>query len=428
MNLLKICTENPFVPQKCCGIEAGVGAALVTGGFGVLSSVATNETNKDINSAQLRFSANEAEKQRQFQKDEWTRQYQLQRDEWYKQLHAQSEQQWLNYLREAEYNTPKAQIGRMTEVGLNPSAVLGNQGSSGLVSASTGNVHSAATPSVPSGGSVSGSAASVPSMIPMQNPMQGQLSAIGSFIRDIAAANKDDKTVEPFVQLLGQQVIGQQLQNEWQSFNNEILSKIKDVKVKKEFQELENLAIHGAMEKELTGFYNSQTLLNKANEALAIAKKRCTEEEYNVLSFQVLHLYETWSAQMKLIGAQANQANASASYSNALTETENSLRQFKVDNADLVNTWQTLTNGLVANDYKVSDAIVEQRIKTTTRELVAKFRQAKIITEREQVELDKAIKEKNWFLVQHILIPLINAGANASPVNSIISAGGKLVQ
>ena len=125
-------------------------------------------------------------------------------------LNAQSEQQWLNFMRQANYNSPVEQSKRLAQAGLNPSALLGGQGSSGLVSAATGNINAAPSPSVPSGGSVSG-AASAPPMIPMKNPLDGSLNAIGSFVRDIAEADKNNKTVQPFVELLGQQVISQKV-------------------------------------------------------------------------------------------------------------------------------------------------------------------------------------------------------------------------
>ena len=159
---------DSYKPSFCCGAEAGVVALAASGFTNLLGTIATNDTNKSINEDTLRFSSREAQKQRDFQKDEWTRQFQLQRDEWYNQLNAQSEQQWQNFLREAQYNSPENQVTRLSQAGLNPSAVLGQNGSSGLVAAATGNVHSASSPSVPSGGSVTGASAQTPSMIPTE--------------------------------------------------------------------------------------------------------------------------------------------------------------------------------------------------------------------------------------------------------------------
>ena len=366
---------SPFVPNKCCGIEAGVGAAMVTGGAGIVSGLMTNQSNADLNSQNLRFSAQEAEKQRQFQKDEWTRQFQLQRDEWYKQLNAQSEQQWLNFMRQANYNSPVEQSKRLAQAGLNPSALLGGQGSSGLVSAATGNINAAPSPSVPSGGSVSGAAASVPSMIPMKNPLDGSLSSIGSFIRDIAEANKNDKTVQPFVELLGQQVIGQKLQNDWQTFENDILSKTKDVKVRQAFRNLKLTGVEIALKQALTGEADSSAALKSAETALAIAKEKCSQQEYEQLAFAVTHLMETWTTQQELFKSQtkSNYASASASYASAaytgaLTESENAFREFRKDNIKLLNTYQGFLNDITKNDKHISDATLSDREKAMLSE------------------------------------------------------------
>lgn len=405
----------PFVPNKCCGIEATLGAALVTGGAGIVSGLMTNEANSDLNSSNLRFSAEQADIQRKFQKDEWTRQFQLQRDEWYKQLNAQSDQQWLNFMRQAEYNSPVEQSKRLAKAGLNPSALLGGQGSSGLVSAATGNINAAPSPSVPSGGSVSGAVASAPSMIPLKNPLDGSLTAIGSFVRDIAEADKNNKTIEPFVALLGQQVIGQKLQNEWQTFENDILDKTKDVQVRQAFRNLKLTGVEISLKQALTGDADSSRLLKDAEKALTLAKKNCTDKEYEQLSFAVTHLLETWTTQQELFKSQtlSNRASASASYASAaytgaLTTSENEFRKFRKDNLKLLNDYQLLLNDITENDKVISDATLSERQKATLTEFKEKAIQYGLITEEMRKRLDMATKENDWWLVNNLLLPVFD--------------------
>ena len=407
--------SSPFVPQKCCGIEAGVGAALVTGGAGIFSSLMTNDANADINEENLRFSAQQADIQRRFQKDEWTRQFQLQRDEWYKQLNAQSEQQWLNFMRQANYNSPVEQSKRLVQAGLNPSALLGGQGSSGLVSAATGNINAAPSPVVPSGGSVTGASANAPSMIPMKNPLDGSLSSIGAFIRDIAEANKNDKTVQPFVELLGQQVIGQKLQNEWQSFENYILSKTKDVQVRQAFRNLKLTGVEIGLKQALTGEADSSRLLKDAEKALTLAKEKCTDKEYEQLTFAVTHLLETWTTQQELFKSQTlfNKASASASYASALytgalTKSENEFRAFRKDNLKLVNDYQSFLNDITENDKIISDNTLSERQKATLTEFKEKAIQYGLVTQEMKKRLDIATKENDWWLVNNLLLPVFD--------------------
>jgi hypothetical protein len=407
--------SSPFVPDRCCGIEATVGAALVTAGAGVVSNIATNKANADINDENLRFSANQAAIQRQFQKDEWTRQFQYQRDEWYKQLDAQSNQQWLNFMRQANYNSPVEQSKRLAQAGLNPSALLGGQGSSGLVSAATGNINAAPSPSVPSGGSVSGASASAPPMIPMKNPLDGSLNAIGSFVRDIAEADKNNKTVQPFVELLGQQVISQKLQNEWQSFENDILNRTKDVQVRQAFKNLKLTGVEISLKRALTGEADSSKLLKDAEKALTLAKKNCSDKEYEQLSFSVEHLLETWTTQQELFKSQtlSNKASASASYASAaytgaLTQTENEFREFRKENLKLVNSYQSFLNDITQNDKIISDATLSERQKATLIEFKEKAIQYGLVTEEMRKRLDIATKENDWWLVNNLLLPVFD--------------------
>lgn len=169
--------ENPYSPSHCCGDILGFGS--------MISSISVADANrsaqKSENSRNRQFAHDEAELAREYQSREWTRQYELQRDEWYKQLAASSDSAYNNFVRQAEYNSPVNQMSRLRQAGLNPSAMLGNQGS-GLVSAATGNL-STISPSVPSGGSVAAPVAS-PSgqgaIPPMSNPIP--IDALGSFI------------------------------------------------------------------------------------------------------------------------------------------------------------------------------------------------------------------------------------------------------
>lgn len=405
MELNRFVRSFSLQPSVCRGPEV-VGLMALSTGMGLFSTAMTNESNQNINVNNLKFSREEAEKQRQWQSDEWTRQYNIQRDEWYNQLKSYSDTQWQQFLREAEYNSPKNQVSRLAQAGLNPSAVLGGQGSSGLISAASGNIGSVGSPSPPSGGTVSGASASVPSQIPMQSSAS-VFQSMGAVLRDLAAASKDNKLTEPMVALLGSQFINQELRNEWQKFENEVLSKTKDYKVKQAFADLKNSFADFVVKSALYENYSADTLLKDAERALTVAKERCSNEEYEVLAFNVAHQFETWRADMKLKGSQTASNYASARYSNSLAKTEDEIRQFKVDNLDLLNKYQETMNKIAKNDFKIQDANVENQIKTNATELAEKAKREGILTDQAQQALDKAIKENDWWLVQNILMPVV---------------------
>ena len=403
MELNRFVRSFSLQPSVCRGAET-VGLMALGSGLSLFGTAMTNESNQDINLANRRFSALEAEKQRQWQSDEWNRQYNIQRAEWYNQLKSYSDTQWQQFLREAEYNSPKNQVSRLQQAGLNPSAVLGGQGSSGLVSAASGNIGSVGSPSPPSGGTVSGASASAPSQIPMQQA--SIYSSMGSMLRDLAAASKDSKLTEPMVALLGSQFIGQNLKNEWQTFENEILSRVKDARVQRAFADLRNSFADYAVKSAMYENYSADTVLKAAETALTVAKEKCTDKEFEAIQFAVAHQFETWKTEQDLKRSQVSSNYASARYNNALAKTEDDIRQFKVDNLDLLNKYQDTMNNIAKNDYKIQNANVENQIKTTATELAEKAKREGILTSQAQQTLEKAIKENDWWLVQNIIGPL----------------------
>lgn len=392
-------------PSRCCG----AGALVALGAGSAVASLAatsmTNDANMSLNENNLNFSSKEAEKQRQFQRDEWTRQFQMQRDEWYNQLQAQNDAQWQMFLREAEYNDPKNQVSRLASAGLNPAAVLGQNGSSGLIAASTGNVHSAPSPSVPSGGSVSGASATAPSQIPMQTPFN--VESIGAFLRDLATANKDTETVGPMVQFLGAQLVGQDLANSWQLLQNEIATMTKDATVKKVFQELQSVCLDNILKVTMNENVSQDTILKATEAALNVAKEKLTTEQFNEVAFAVAHLSETYQLQMNMLRSQAANNYASASYSNALASTENQIREFKVKNSELLNEYQNYMNEIGSNEAELNTKLKDERYRSTLKALVESAKQSGILTSTYQQQLEMAEKENNWWLVNHLLLPVM---------------------
>jgi DNA-binding ferritin-like protein (Dps family) len=411
MILNKIVHSLSVRPAFPCGTGAMVALGAGSAIAGLTGTLTTNKSNERINDRQMAFNAIEAQKQRDFQRDEWTRQYNIQRDEWYRQLQAQHEMQMSQFYSQAEYNSPSNQVQRLKAAGMNPSAVLGGQGSSGLVSAATGNVASAPSPAPPSGGSVSGSAASAPSPIPMQSPQV--LQNIGSLLRDLAAAGKESALTQPMVELLGQQVISQDLQNQWQAMENDVMSKVKDTKVHQAFADLKNSFADYVVKSALYENYSADTLLKSAEKALKVAQKNLTNEQYEEVAFRVAHQFQTWQADMKLKNSQSKAADASAtsSYASARlsiakAKTEDDIRQFAVRHQELMNNYQSTMNNIAKNDYKVSDATVQYKIDAVSKQLVEQAKREGLLTEQAAAAAEMAIKENNWWLFRNIMMPV----------------------
>ena len=405
--------------------------SFTAGPFGTLF---TNYENRKENERNRDFNASEAEKSRQFQRDEWTRQFDLQRDEWYNQLSAQQEAQYTQFLREAEYNNPQNQVKRMAQAGLNPSAILGGQGSSGLVSAATGNVHSAPAPSVPSGGTVSSPQASAASPLPMQNPMSG-LQNVGSFLKDMASATKDNRLIDPMVTLLSRQIYSQELQNTMQETQNYIASVTKNAKVLKAYGEMQNEFMDLTLKKTIDENYQSDTFLKKAEAFLKEAQKKLTDEQYKILVFQVNHQLETWNADMNVKRAQANNFNtgakqnvAQAEYFGALKATEDELRSYRSKHAQLINQYQRYVNSIQWNEVQFSDSTLDAKTKHALTQLVESAKREGLLTAEQEAATDIAIKNNNWWYLHNVVMPIIQVQqANTrNAVEAVKAVGGLL--
>lgn len=359
------------------------------------------------------FNSSEAEKQRQWQSAEWLNQYETQRDEWYNQLEAQKqlEQQMFDY--QSEYNSPANQLKRLNGIGLNPSALLSGQGSSGLVSAATGNVSSAPSPSVPNAGAVSGASAhnqsnSTPNI--NTNPFS-DYSAFGSFLKDLSDVFSQSAELRPQIKQLMSSVTKNyadaELSNvtaEGQRIFNYIQDRVKDTSVKKYAADLENTYVDTMVKRSLTGVYDEDILLKKAETLLTKAKEKCSSEEYNIIAFNVAHLFETWKTDINLKKAQTGEARAQAYQSTtqgnlniSLKATEDEMRQWRVANEEYVSNYNWSISKLSHMDWKVRDNSLELEIKTNANALLNKLEQDNMITENMYQQLQHLIQQNDWY-------------------------------
>lgn len=334
-----------IIPDHLCdvfGAGSFLGSAVSTAGEiytnerNISEEKKENQRNRDWQSEENQrsrdFSSEEAEKQRNWSSDEWQRQFNAQRDEWYNQLQAQYGAQWDQFLRESEYNSPQNQVQRLSEAGLNPSAVLGaNLG--GLVSASRGSIPSS-SPSVPTGGTVSGASASASTGSPStgsvglaNNPFR--MSDFGSLVRDLADAAKTNKTLEPYLnnlladtQLKLSQAGLQESLKETQDVTNYILSKTKNTKVKQATADyvltLADIAVKASQGK----LYDQQALFYAQETYLSKVKRKLSKVELAEARVRLSFATQRQQAELdNLVSSTGkNRADAALSISQKLSE------------------------------------------------------------------------------------------------------------
>lgn len=115
-----------------------------------------NQTQIDVNNANIQAQREENQKDRDFQRSQWEREFaaqtEFQRNFWKEQFEAEN-----------AYNTPTAQVARLQAAGINPAALVSQI--SGVSSAAASPSSSSPSPSSSSGGH--GLSGSIPSALPM---------------------------------------------------------------------------------------------------------------------------------------------------------------------------------------------------------------------------------------------------------------------
>lgn len=406
--------ETPFRKSFKCG-EAALGAALITGGtslFNTFSQMQQNSSNQRFNRIEneknRQFSSAEAQKQRDWQSSEWLKQFNLQADEWYKQLGATQEAQWQQYLRQAEYNTPQQQVRRLAEAGINPSAALSS--GQGLVSASIGNMANAPSPSVPTGGAVSGAAASAPSVSSFNAPApQVDLSAAGSFLANLGKAYKENEMMRPQIQELMSRIdnyladtANKELVSEYQSLGNYIANLTKDAKVLQSWNDVKLSAAEIYLRQAQGRQVDAEVPLLKAQTFLNEIKGKCSEQELANLTFQVAHLSETYRNQQNLVKSQIVSNFAEANFKSIVAATEQKLQSFKVAHQKALSEYQFLLSESQRTQTAIDQLAAPERLTALKKELVNGALQSDILTDQARVALERAANDNDWFVFNQI--------------------------
>lgn len=401
---------NPYSPRSKCGAEALIGAGLGLGSsiFNGISTSSTNASNRKWTSAEneknRQFNSRESQKQRDWAHDEWLSQFNKQSQEWYNQQSILQEQQWQNFLNQAEYNSPKNQVSRMADAGFNPSAAF-SQGSSGLVSAATGNIANVPSPSVPTGGTVSGNAASASPVSPLNAPAPHvDLGSLGSFLANAGKAYNENKKLRPEIDSMLaniQNVIAdtanKELLNVAQVMENDILEQTKNAKVQKAWQDLKLAFVETNLKMAQGELVEAQTLHEYVNKYLDECKANLTVEQYMQACIYTANMQKILDSEIQLNNAKSYEAASQGNLNIALKSTEDALREWRVANEEYISSYNWHMNKLAHMDYKIRDHNFELELKSSANALINKLQQDDILTEQLYQQLDHLIQQNDWY-------------------------------
>lgn len=360
-----------------------------------------NQKNRDFNASEAdknrMWNQMEAEKQREWQANEWTRQFNMQREEWYNQLKAQYGAQWDQYMKEMEYNSPKEQVGRMQQAGLNASAVLGaNMG--GLASAA--HLGSAGSPAVPTGGTVSGSAASgspatvsgIPSPSSVGSPgLQNPLAHFGSTMRDIAAAAKDIATLRPMVEDLAASAIQRladmglkQSMTDWQTLQNEYFKATKDKRMRQLDADFV-LTLADAKMKQSQGILaDEQAIFTKFAAITERAKARLNNSQAALYELDASVYMDRFAQDVRESNSRILANQGAAMRDKAFAATDDALREHRVTYQKIINNIENLQYEMLNVDATRKKELALDIVDATREQLAREH----LLTEQASAQLD----------------------------------------
>lgn len=320
-----------------------------------------------------------------------------------------------------EYNSPSALSSRLLSAGINPSSVFGGAGSS-----STNSMGASSLPSnIPQISATPSSTHASPIGLPSGAWAPAQtMSDIAAIARDFAAAKKAGVQTDQLEKLFDyevsertERIFGQRLANDAMSIANYVNDQIKDTKVRQAAQELLKLIADTKNIDQDTALKYEHVFTERTEQLLNMAKKKLSEEEYELLKLKVDNFQEEFRTTMQNIRSDTSKNTSITKLNNALTETENQLRSGKVKAQDLANEYQTIGNDLMYNDLWVSNRTLDAKIDG----MIHQWRREGIITAQEEEKLYQYKVASKWAERQQFIQYV---GATAQAVGNVLGGAG----
>lgn len=355
----KKCGKDPITGPLIAG------ASVFGSILGLEESNDAQETNIRENEKNRQFNREEAQKNRDWQTAEREASQGYQSAEW----DRRNEVEFQTWLRQNEYNSPKNQVQRLMQAGYNPSAMTGAS-AEGLIDSST------LQPSVTPVTAPSGSPASVSTPNPV-NAVQGSqsigtlLSSVGSLISDTARAGRDsaearqlNETLTSIVQEYAQKIRLLGFENDLKEIEKYRQSATLPASVAKAFGELDKLQADIIVSR-MTG--------NKVEAEVYTEKMRkvLLDQDFDLKDQEIQKGLIFLDKYREMLDSQINESKSRAAYNYAgayerteaakLHIEEQEFKNMETDLLSLKKVFQTLENGLKANEFKSSSLGLERK-------------------------------------------------------------------
>ena len=178
-------------------------------------------------------------------------------------------------------------------------------------------------------------------------------------------------------------------------------------------------AEQGKTEESKRALNESQRELNKATKALTDEKKTAVEYENKFAVARQESMIEETRARAERHRTGAALDRQLASYYNALTKTENDIRDGRISGQQLSNAMQEIQNRLARREDVRDAATHQDKISAIVSECRAKG----LINQKTEQEIDHAMQENDWYAVQQMCGVIGTVmGAYTSNINALSGA------
>lgn len=322
-----------------------------------------NQENMDFNErmmyANAQLNAEENARQRAFQSDMWNHQFN----------------------RSTDY---RLIADRLRKAGINPSAMLSSVGSV----PSIGNVGSA--PSVSSPASASGGMVGTSAFTTMAQLMDAKNNIRATDLQE----TKQKATLSAEIDKILADARASNALADYQETNNEIVKAYG-----KSEKAAEILRINAeAYKAYCDGDYQKAAKLNqKAMEKLNNQTYQQNEKQFPIVITNMKKMGEVYDSEVQKNKATASAAYAQGNYLNALSVTENALRDGKV-------TAQELSNNIAAVQLMIAERQNNNELETNkyrVQAMIADFKRSELINEQTEQAIQRMIIDNDWAGVEH---------------------------